>query len=128
MSKTIAVIIAIIVIIVLFFVALKFDVIPSKSYGEYDSFIICLKASGARFYGDYSNRDSLMQMSFFGDSLYVLEKSGIYIECNKYGANPQLEKCQKEGIIRYPTWIIDGKKHIGIQGLNKLSEVTGCKS
>lgn len=127
MGKMIAVLIAVIVIVVGFVIALKFDVIPNQQYGEYDGFIICLKSSGAKFYGDYANRESLMQMSFFGDSLYVLEKSGIYVECNKYGPKPKLEKCNEKGIRAYPTWIIDGKKYVGIQGLNKLSEVTGCE-
>ena len=125
MSKTIAVIIAVIVIIVGLVAVIKLS--PKQQYGPYDDFIICLKASGAKFYGDYTNRESLQQMGFFGDSLYVLERSGVYIECNPYGADPQLKKCREEGINVYPTWIIDEKKHLGIQGLNKLSEVTGCE-
>ena len=127
MGKTIAVIIAIIVIVVGFMIALNFGVIPKKEYGPYDDFIICLKVSGAKFYGDYANADSLKQMSFFGDSLYVLEKSGVYVECNSRGANPKLNKCKEVNLRLFPTWIVDGVKYEGIQGLNKLSEVTGCE-
>jgi hypothetical protein len=126
MSKIIAVIIAILIVIVGFAVALKFNIIPKKEYGPYDDFIICLKSSGAKFYGDYTNRESLMQMGLFGDSLGALEKSGIYIECNQYGPSPKIEKCREANIMIYPTWIMKNKKYKGIQGLNKLSELTGC--
>ena len=127
MSKTIAVIIAIFVIITGFVIAIKFDLFPKQQYGPYDNFIICLKASGARFYGNYANADSLRQMSFFGDSLPILERSGIYLECNSRGPNPQVKKCQDNGIKIYPTWIIEEKQYPGIMGLNKLEELTGCK-
>tara|TARA_Y100000034_G_scaffold134518_1_gene203169 strand:- start:1777 stop:2163 length:387 start_codon:yes stop_codon:yes gene_type:complete len=127
MSKTTAVIIVILLIVIGFIFAIKFDVFPNEQVGPYDDFIICLKASGARFYGDYTYTDSLRQMSLFEDSLYTLEKSGVYVECNSYGANPKVEKCREEGINMYPTWIIDGIKHPGMQGLNGLSRLTGCE-
>ena len=127
MSKTTAVIIAIIVVVVGFILAINFGILPKKQYGPYDDFIICLKSNGTKFYGDYASVDSLRQMSFFGDSLPALEKSGIYIECNPYGPDPKLGKCREENIRIYPTWIINGKKYESIQGLNKLSELTGCE-
>lgn len=34
------------------------------------------------------------------------------------------EKCA--GIEYTPTWIINGKKYIGIQSIEKLKELTGC--
>lgn len=36
----------------------------------------------------------------------------------------ELEKCSE--IERTPTWIIDGKKYVGIQSIEKLQELTGC--
>ena len=127
MSKTIAVIIAVIVIVVGFIVAINFGVIPKKEYGPYDDFIICLKVSDVKFYGDYTNPDSLRQMSFFGDSLYVLEKSGVYVECNSRGANPKLDECNEKRLRTHPTWIVNGIKYEGLLGLNKIEEVTGCE-
>jgi len=41
------------------------------------------------------------------------------IECTE---NPTL--CS--GITVVPTWIINGKKHIGVQSVNNLKEITGC--
>jgi len=127
MSKTTAVIIAIIIVIIGFIAALKFGLIPRKEYGPYDDFIICLKSAGAKMYGDYANSESLMQMSLFKESLGLFEKSGIYTECNEYGPNPKTRKCQDASIMTYPTWIINKERYKGIQGLNKLSELTGCR-
>jgi hypothetical protein len=127
MSKTTAIIIVIILMVIGFIAAINFNLIPKNQIGPYDNFIICMKSSGVKLYGDYANVDSLRQMSFFGDSLYTLEKSGMYIECNPYGPNPKVSKCQKAGIKFYPTWEINGKQYLGITGLNKLEELTGCK-
>ena len=127
MSKTLAIIIAIILVVAGFIFAIKFNIIPQKEYGPYDDFIICLKASNAKMYGDYTSRESLMQMGLFKESLELFEKSGIYTECNPYGPNPNLKKCQEASMNTYPAWIINDKRYEGIQGLNKLSKLTGCK-
>src|SRR3989344_3093216 len=119
MSKTLAIIIAIILVVAGFIFAIKFNIIPQKEYGPYDDFIICLKASNAKMYGDYTSRESLMQMGLF-------KESGIYTECNPYGPNPNLKKCQEASMNTYPTWIINNKRYKGIQGLNELSKLTGC--
>ncbi len=37
------------------------------------------------------------------------------------------EACSVAGITATPTWIIQGKKYVGVQYLDKLSELTGCK-
>ena len=127
MSKTTAAIIAVLIVIIGFALFIKTGIIPKEEYGPYDSFVICLKASGAKMYGDYASQYSLVQMSLFKDSLGLLEKSGIYIECNEHGPDPKPEKCNKAGIKNYPTWIIKEKQYNGVQGLNKLSELTGCR-
>ena len=128
MKKISVISIAVIIIIIGFVLAVNFNVIPKKEYGEYDKFVICLKSSGAKLYGDYANSDTLKQMSFLGDSYQMLIDTNIYIECNRYGYNPKTDKCKEEGITGYPTWVIKGNKYAGIQGLNKLSSLTGCES
>jgi len=122
--KTAVIVIIAAVVILAGFVLLKPkpEVIP----GPYDNFIMCLKNFGAKMYGNYASKESLMQMSFFGDSLYTFEKSGVYVECNEYGPNPKTKKCNEAGINYYPTWIINEGRYAGIQGLNKLSQLTGC--
>ena len=127
MKKIIPVVIAIIIIVIGFAFALKFNIIPKKQYGPYDDFVFCLKGSDTKIYGDYTDVNSLRQLSLFGDSLYTLEKSGVYLECNQYGPNPKVNKCIDAGLTVYPTWIIKDKKYPGVYGLNKISEITGCK-
>ena len=59
MKKILVISIAVIIIIIGFVLAVNFNVIPKKEYGEYDKFVICLKSSGAKLYGDYANSDTL---------------------------------------------------------------------
>ena len=115
---------AVIIVVLIGFISL----IPKNENvsGPYYDFIECIKDSGAKMYGNYASQESLSQMSFFGDSLYDFERSGIYIECNEYGPNPKPNKCVEAGIDYYPTWIIKEIPYEGVQGLNKLSQLTGC--
>ncbi len=36
------------------------------------------------------------------------------------------KKCIDLGIVRVPTWIINGEKYLGAQSIEKLKELTGC--
>ena len=36
------------------------------------------------------------------------------------------EKCNEFGIIRIPTWIIDGKNYVGVHSIEEIKELTGC--
>ncbi len=55
----------------------------------------------------------------FGDSFKTIS----YVECPK---DPKT--CLDASVENYPTWILgDGKKLVGEQGLEKLSETSGCK-
>ncbi|KKQ87926.1 MAG: hypothetical protein UT09_C0007G0009 [Parcubacteria group bacterium GW2011_GWF2_38_8] len=45
-----------------------------------------------------------------------------YVECTK---DP--DKCLSSGVEGYPTWVDEnGTKYLGEQGLEKLSEISGC--
>ena len=126
MKKTVIIIIAIILVITGFVIFFNSSSTPNEKYGPYDDFIICLEKNDVKMYGNYASGESLMQMSLFQESLGLFEKSDIYVECNEYGPNQKAEKCIKEGITSHPTWVINQRKYIGIQGLNSLSELTGC--
>jgi len=46
-----------------------------------------------------------------------------YVECTE---NPNL--CLEKGIESYPTWLDEnGGKYIGEQGLERLSQISGCE-
>ncbi len=58
------------------------------------------------------------QKNLFGGSFKFVP----YVECPD---EPQ--KCLNEGVTGYPTWVFsDGKKLIGEQGLEKLSQESSC--
>ena len=53
----------------------------------------------------------------FGDTYVYLNTTDCFYEP---------AKCNEKGITATPTWIINGKKIIGVQLIEKLKELTGC--
>lgn len=86
--------------------------------GFYNDFAKCLTGKGIEMYGKNSCSYCEKEKNNFGDSFKFIN----YIECS---ADPK--KCVEKGVNRLPTWIFpDGKKLEGVQGLDKLSEESGC--
>ena len=75
----------------------------------------------------------------------IAEKSVLYVSktCGHCAAQKQIlseyinmftiidcqdniEKCQDDGILYVPTWIISGEKYTGIKTIAELKELTGC--
>ena len=83
-----------------------------------ESFAKCIGESNAIIYGaswcHYCNR----QKELFGS--YVNEIN--FVDCDE---NKSI--CLNLGIEGYPTWIINDKKYVGLQELQKLSAITGCE-
>lgn len=81
-----------------------------------------LAETGATFYGADWCPHCQDQKAAFGSSAHRLP----YVECSPNGPRgPQAEACRKAGIRSYPTWIIDGERHLGLiepDRLAKLSE------
>ncbi len=57
------------------------------------------------------------QENIFGDNFKYLN----LIDCTE-----EPEKCREDGIVRVPTWIINGEKIEGVQDIEKLKELTKC--
>ena len=57
------------------------------------------------------------QEELFGENYQYLNSIDCFFE---------REQCIDAGITATPTWIIDGKKYIGVQNIEKLKELTGC--
>ncbi len=91
--------------------------------GVYDEFAQCLTEKGAVFYGTYWCPHCADQKEMLGSSMKFIN----YVECDPQGKNAQPELCAENNIRGYPTWIIDGKSYSGTQGLERLSELTGCQ-
>jgi hypothetical protein len=83
-----------------------------------DSFAQCLADKGAVMYGADWCLHCQNEKKAFGESFKFIP----YVECPD---DPQ--RCLAAGIKGYPTWIFpDGKKLLGEQGIEKLSEESGC--
>lgn len=83
-----------------------------------DAFAQCLAQKGATMYGAYWCSVCKEEKKAFDNSFRFVS----YVECT---AEPQ--KCLDAGIKGYPTWIFpDGRKFEGKQGIEKLSQESGC--
>ncbi len=83
-----------------------------------DDFVKCLAQKGAVVYGTDSCEWCLKQKADFGNSWQFIN----YANCIK---DPQ--RCVAAKIESTPTWIFaDGKRIVGYQTLEKLSEASGC--
>jgi len=93
--------------------------------GELDEFAQCLAEKGIAMYGADWCPHCQNEKKAFGDSFRLVP----YVECPD---DPQ--KCLAAGINGYPTWVFsaspaggpNGKKLEGEQGLEKLSQESGC--
>jgi len=90
-------------------------------------FAICIKDSGAQFYGAFWCPHCQNQKALF-DTLFESASGSLpYTECSTPDANGQLEICDQQDINIYPTWKFnDGSKREGEVGLQELSQLTAC--
>jgi len=89
----------------------------SQKPGKYDDFAKCLTEQGAVVYGNDYCSYTMDELGFFRKSKEHLN----YVKCID-----NQELCDGKGVSITPTWEIEGKMYEGVQGLNKLAEVTGC--
>ena len=80
-------------------------------------FAECLTEKNAVLYGSNHCSHCNTQKILFGE---YFEKIS-FVNCDE---TPWL--CEAVDITAYPTWIINGKKHLGTESLTKLKELTGC--
>ncbi len=118
MSKT-SIIIIIIVMLAIFGIIWLAEKNPDQaSGGQLDQFAQCLASKNITMYGAVWCSHCQNEKKAFGDSFKYVP----YVECPD---NPNF--CTEKGITAFPTWIFgDGRKFVGEQGIQKLSEESGC--
>ena len=80
-----------------------------------------LHDSGARFYGAYWCPACQEQKKLFTASVDRLP----YIECTPEGrGGARAVDCLTQNIEQYPTWIIDGQRHTGVVGVERLGRLS----
>ena len=95
---------------------LQNPIVPS---GKYDVFAQCLASKKLTMYGTVWCSHCKAEKERFSDSFKYVP----YVECTE---TPDL--CLEKGVEGYPTWIDEkGQKYVGEQGLEKLSQITGCE-
>jgi hypothetical protein len=92
---------------------------PSVSLAE------CLADKDAKLYGAFWDSSTKTQKGYFGAEFSKIS----YVECGVEGDyRAQKAECDAAGIQAYPTWVIDGKKYLGIQAPDQLATLTGCEA
>lgn len=85
----------------------------------------CLNSKGVILYGAYWDSSTKKQKEYFGSNAAELR----YVECGVQGDYRAQQKiCEEAGILAYPTWVINGKKYMGVQTLSQLAALTGCEA
>lgn len=85
---------------------------------NYDTFAKCLTEKGVVMYGTDWCPHCKNEKARFGSSFQYV----TYVECSK-----EPKQCIEAGVKGVPSWIFpDGRKFEGEQGLQKLSEESGC--
>jgi hypothetical protein len=89
-----------------------------KTDPKLETFAQCLAGKNITMYGAKWCQWCQKEEAAFGDAFKYVP----YVECPE-----NVKKCLELGINGYPTWIFpDGKKLQGYQGLEKLSQESGC--
>lgn len=86
--------------------------------GTYDDFAKCIAEKKLVMYGAYWCQHCKNEKARFGDSFQYVP----YVECTI-----ETKTCLDKGVNSYPTWIdASDTKYEGEQGLEKLSQISGC--
>ena len=92
---------------------------PEKPYLK--ALAIHLRDSDARFYGAYWCPVCQQQKEMFEASADRLP----YVECTPNGRTGGLNfACVANEVNDYPTWVIDGRRHVGLVSVDKLANLS----
>lgn len=81
-----------------------------------------LNEIGATYYGASWCANCRRQTRLFGASAARLP----YVECTPEGrAGPVAQACRRAGVSAYPTWVIHGLHHTGLQRPEQLAQLSG---
>ncbi|MFC1722811.1 hypothetical protein ACFL0V_01600 [Nanoarchaeota archaeon] len=88
-----------------------------------DDFAKCVTESGMTLYGTYWCPHCQNVKKSFGSSIQFIN----VIECDANGPDGNPEKCEKDGVQAYPTFIFgDGLRVEGELTLELIADKTGC--
>lgn len=81
-----------------------------------------LSQTEAKFYGAYWCPNCMEQNKLFSGAAEKLP----YVECSPGRRNsPMTSECVRAGVLGYPTWVINGKTHVGVVQPTMLAVLSG---
>ena len=83
---------------------------------SFDETARCIAAAGATMYGHPDCQQCQAQLKLFKASLDQI----TYVDCAR-----EKQQCKNEGVRRYPTWIIEGRKLVA-PTIKSIEFLTGC--
>ncbi|HZX45076.1 MAG TPA: hypothetical protein VFF28_05330 [Candidatus Nanoarchaeia archaeon] len=86
--------------------------------GKFNDFAKCLTANNATMYGTEWCKFCKAQKQMFGKSFEYID----FVDCDRYR-----QECLSAGANAYPAWKINDEPYSGLQQLERLSALTGCK-
>ncbi len=93
--------------------------LPSVPQEKLTEFAKCLSSKGLKMAGAEWCSACNSQKRLFGDSFEFVN----FVDCDK-----EKSFCEENNIEYYPTWIMNGeKKAVGVQSIQKLAELSGCR-
>lgn len=108
----------ILIFLAIIFTAFYFYKPAATTNAGLDDFAKCLASKNITMYGTYNCSHCLNEKKAFGSSFQHVS----YVECTQ-----EPNKCIDAGILEVPIWVFpDGRKLAGEQGLEKLSQESGC--
>lgn len=90
---------------------------PTYPEGTLDDFAKCLTEKDAVMYGASWCSHCQQQKALFGPSFQYIK----FVDCEQ---SPEL--CSLAGVTAFPTWIINGEKHLGTTPIATLAAYSGC--
>ncbi len=81
-------------------------------------FAECLTEKGAVLYGSNHCPHCNSQKIMFGKQIEKI----TFVNCDE-----SQHLCEAAKITAYPTWVINGEKHLGAKSLGTLGSLTGCE-
>lgn len=124
--KIIVIVLVVVVLAVIIVLAKKSSPADSTTRTpELEAFNVCLKDSGAKFYGAVWCPHCADQKKLLGYSKF--ETPPTYIECSPVAGSPLLPICQETNIQSFPTWDFSSSvRKTGTLSIADLSANTSC--
>ena len=115
----IAIILAAVIFVSFLFlnIGMDYEATSYSGVAATEEFSACLTANGATLYGVSWCSHCNSQKVMFGEHLDKI----AFVDCDEYR-----NLCEAAEIETYPTWLINGRKHLGVKSLKTLGALTGC--